>query len=222
MLYGQPLVAWDLPRAPQPWAGSPGAETACLPKVLVDGPLLWSLASPPTSPTPRVPQGAGHQKTFPGSQSAPVTVRSPQDWGPSGPQDRRPPEEAKGDRLGMHASQWLCVDICPQRPVHAWRRGPGEGSLVSPRMICHCLMRLMSPGGWYAAVLGHSLEADAHGNDGKGRGGLGVECFSPARWFPLICGRGHEQGRLARPPPLPIPTCTGEECKRETADAGGS
>lgn len=83
-------------------------------------------------------------------------------------------------------------------------------------------MRLMSPGGWYAAVLGHSLEADAHGNDGKGRGVLGVECFSPARWFPLICGRGHEQGRLARPPPLPIPTCTGEECKRETADAGGS
>lgn len=44
----------------------------------------------------------------------------------------------------------------------------GEGSLVSLRMICHCLMRLMSPRGWYAVVpLGLSLEADAHGNDGE-------------------------------------------------------
>lgn len=40
-------------------------------------------------------------------------------------------------------------------------------------MICHCLMRLMSSGGWYAAVLGRSLDADAHGNDAGGvwRGG---------------------------------------------------
>lgn len=43
-------------------------------------------------------------------------------------------------------------------------------------------------------------------------GDLGVECRSPARWFPLICGRG--QGGCV-PPPLPIPPYIGEECSGE-------
>lgn len=50
-------------------------------------------------------------------------------------------------------------------------------------------------------------------------GGLGVECRSPARWFPLICGRG--QGGSV-PPPLPIPPDTGEECGREAALGSGA
>lgn len=50
-------------------------------------------------------------------------------------------------------------------------------------------------------------------------GGLGLECRSPARWFPLICGRGQE-GSV--PPPLPIPPDTREECGGEAALGSGA
>lgn len=206
MLYRQPLVAQDLPRAPQPWVDPHVAET-CLPEILTEGAFVWSLASPPTPPTTRIQQRPGHRKTFPDFEGATVTERSPQNGDQVGRRTDNP-QERPWESLGMQASRWLSADTSPQRLVHAWRRGPGERSLVSPRMICHCLMRLMSPGGWYAAVLGHSLEADAHGNGGKGGGvggDLGVEHCSPARWFPLICGRGQEQGRLAPPSSSSLP-----------------
>lgn len=116
----------------------------------------------------------------------------------------------------MHASERIYVDTRPQRLEHAWRRGPGEGSLVSPRMICHCLIRLMSPGGWYAAVLGHSLEADAHGNDGEWGPGGGVPLTRQVVSINLWAGpRVRPPGWV--PPPLPSLAHTGEECGREAA-----
>lgn len=55
-----------------------------------------------------------------------------------------------------------------------------------------------------------------------GMGGvLGVEWFSPARWFPLICGRGHEQGRPARVLlPFPSPLTLGRNAEERLLTLG--
>lgn len=146
--------------------------------------FLWSLASLPRSCTTHIQQGAT-RRHVPGLQVCP----SQQDAHRQGTRlatGQSPPRGQRRETGCACEHPGLCGHIpSPQGLVGLGKR-PGEGSLVSPRMICHCLMRLMSPGGWYAAVLGHSLEADAHGNLGK----WGPQCGSPARWFPLICGRG--------------------------------
>ena len=144
---------------------------------------------------------------FPGLQGEPATVRSPQSVDRAGHRADSPQERAREPGTGRAG---LRVDLCGHTPPEACappeERARG-GGLGSPRMICRCLMRLMSPGGWYAAVLGHSLDADAHGNDGGGPGGGGGACGSPARWFPLIWGRGRGSGGrvLALPRPRPRP-----------------
>lgn len=124
--------------------------------------------------------------------------------------------------LGVRACVWVRVDARTPPVARARLQPRARGGSLEPRpgMICRCLMRLMSPGGWYAAALGLSLDADAHGNGGGRAGG----CGSPARWFPLICGRG--RGRrpgagLPHPPPYsPTPCPPGSRRRRGTRRRG--
>lgn len=138
----------------------------------------------------------------------------PLDKGPSRPQGRQP-QESQG-------SETACLPACGS----VWTPAPrglcmakeaGEGSPVSPGMICHYLMRLMSPGGWYAGVLRRSLEADAHGNERKWGPGGGVR-LAPRQVASINLWAGPRVRLLGSvPPPLPVPNNTGQECRREAA-----
>lgn len=129
----------------------------------------------PSHLCPDPPHSAGSRppEDFPGLWMLQSQREAPRPGTEPAPRQTAPRRGPGSRGLGVHACVWVCVDTRPSRPVHAWEKGSGAGSLGSPRMICHCLMRLMSPGGWYAAMLGRSLDADAHGNDGGAwRGGV--------------------------------------------------
>ena len=159
---------------------------------------------------------------FPGLQGEPATVRSPQSVDRAGHRADSPQERAREPGTGRAG---LRVDLCGHTPPEACappeERARG-GGLGSPRMICRCLMRLMSPGGWYAAVLGHSLDADAHGNDGGGAWGRG-RCVRLTRQVVSInLGAGPRVRRpgSSPPPPPPPPPGAGEECCAAAEGAG--
>lgn len=99
-----------------------------------------------------IPRGSPHLGQDPppgafsgeqGSAGTSVSVRSPP-RGPSRSQGRQPREESWACVRASRARG--CVRTPPPEAVRARRRAPGAGSPLSPRMICHCLMRLMSPG----------------------------------------------------------------------------
>lgn len=108
-----------------------------------------------------------HQETCSRAPSVPQPARRPLTGDQAGHRIESPPRGQRRETGCACRHLGLCEHTPSPQGLASLGKRPGEGSLVSPRMICHCLMRLMSPGGWYAAVLGHSLEADAHGNVGK-------------------------------------------------------
>lgn len=144
MLYAPSLRG--IVQSSQPAAGShvDGME-------VLKGPgLAHSSGASPLCPDPPPYAVKGEQATarLPGLRGRPNHSESPGPSGPQGAQPRKRPQER-----GWRASEWLRGHR-PQRLCARREGGPGAGSPRSPRMICHCLMRLISPGGWYAGGWG--------------------------------------------------------------------